>query len=123
MRKLRNLFLNLFWVEIGMAALFATAAYSQDSSKLKMSVYPREAYTFVDGKAIGPGNRTIKLPLGMHSVLVANYGFTFFQKDINLDSPKPMVMKVTLDPSGAEVSGPFGRIQLELGPLTLGRRW
>jgi outer membrane protein OmpA-like peptidoglycan-associated protein len=120
MRKLRNLFLNLFWVEIGMTALFATAAYSQDMSKLKMSVYPREAYTFVDGKAIGPGNRTIKLPLGMHSVLVANYGFTFFQKDINLDSPKAMVMKVTLDPSGAEVSGPYGRIQLELGPLTLG---
>jgi outer membrane protein OmpA-like peptidoglycan-associated protein len=102
------------------AIAFGAAAYAQDTSMLKMSVYPDEAYTFVDGKAIGPGNRTVKLPLGTHNVLVANYGFKFFQKDVTMDSGKPTILKVTLDPSGDEVSGPRGRIQLELGRLSLG---
>jgi len=102
------------------AIAVGSTAYAQETSKLKMSVYPDEAYTFVDGKAIGPGNRTIKLPLGTHNVLVANYGFKFFQKDVTMDSGKPTILKVTLDPSGDEVSGPRGRIQLELGPLALG---
>src|SRR4029077_9613001 len=31
---------------------------------------------------------------------------------------KALVLKVTLDPSGPEVSGPYGRIELELGPLS-----
>jgi outer membrane protein OmpA-like peptidoglycan-associated protein len=101
------------------AIVFASAARSQNTAKLKVSVYPEEAYTFVDGIAMGPGDRTIKLPYGQHKVLVANYGFQFFQKDITIDSPKPTVLKVSLDPSGAEVSGPRGRIQIELGSMSL----
>ncbi len=38
---------------------------------------PKQAYTLVDGKAIGPGNRTIKLDLGTHHVIVANHGHHF----------------------------------------------
>ena len=109
-----------FCVLSAAAIVLATTAHAQETSKLKMSVFPDEAYTFVDGKAIGPGNRTVKLPLGTHNVLVANYGFKFFQKDVTMDSGKPTILKVTLDPSGDEVSGPRGRIQLELGPLSLG---
>ena len=101
-------------------AVLAVSAFSQETVKLKMAVYPDEAYTFVDGKAIGPGNRTIKLPLGPHNVIVANYGFKFFQKDVTMDSGKPTKLNVSLEPSGSEVSGPFGRIQIELGHLALG---
>ena len=99
---------------------FAVLANAQETEKLKVYVSPDEAYTFVDGKAIGPGNRTVKLPLGTHNLIVANYGFKFFQQDVALDSGKPTILKVNLEPSGSEVSGPFGRIQLELGPLSLG---
>ena len=102
------------------AAMFAIVANAQETEKLKVFVYPDEAYTFVDGKAIGSGNRTIKLPLGTHSLVVANYGYKFFQQDVALDSGKPTVVKVNLEPSGGDVSGPFGRIQLELGILSLG---
>ena len=102
------------------AAIFAVSASAQETEKLKVFVYPDEAYTFVDGKAIGPGNRTIKLPLGTHNLIVANYGFKFFQQDVALDSGKPTIVKVNLEPSGSDVSGPFGRIQLELGILSLG---
>ena len=99
---------------------FAVLANAQETEKLKVYVSPDEAYTFVDGKAIGPGNRTVKLPLGTHNLIVANYGFKFFQQDVALDSGKPTILKVNLEPSGSDVSGPFGRIQLELGPLSLG---
>jgi len=117
---MRNLAFRMLSTFPAAAILFGTAAYAQETAKLKVSVFPDEAYTFVDGRAIGPGNRTIKLPLGSHNVLVANYGYKFFQKDVTVDSGKPTILKVTLDPSGAEVSGPRGRIQLELGPLSLG---
>jgi outer membrane protein OmpA-like peptidoglycan-associated protein len=102
------------------SSVFAIAANAQETEKLKVFVYPDEAYTFVDGKAIGPGNRTIKLPLGTHNLIVANYGFKFFQQDVALDSGKPTVVKVNLEPSGGDVFGPYGRIQLELGILSLG---
>lgn len=102
------------------SAAFAVLANAQETQKLKVYVYPDEAYTFVDGRAIGPGNRTVKLPLGTHNLMVANYGFKFFQQDVALDSGKPTIVKVNLEPSGGDVSGPFGRIQLELGALSLG---
>ncbi len=102
------------------AAAFAVLVNAQETQKLKVYVYPDEAYTFVDGRAIGPGNRTVKLPLGTHNLIVANYGFKFSQQDVALDSGKPTIVKVNLEPSGGDVSGPFGRIQLELGALSLG---
>ena len=117
---MKNLAFRMLCTLPAAAILLGTAASAQETAKLKMSVFPDEAYTFVDGRAIGPGNRTIKLPLGSHNVVVANYGYKFFQKDVTVDSGKPTILKVTLDPSGAEVSGPRGRIQLELGPLSLG---
>jgi outer membrane protein OmpA-like peptidoglycan-associated protein len=116
---MRPMIFKRFCVPLGVA-VFAVSTYAQETQKLKVTVYPDEAYTFVDGNAIGPGNRTIKLPLGSHNVIVANYGFKFFQQDVPIDSGKPTVLKVSLEPAGAEVHGPFGRIQIELGHLSLG---
>jgi len=116
---MRPIVFKLLCIPISTLA-FATCSYSQETEKLKVSVYPDEAYTFVDGKAIGPGNRSIKLPLGTHNLIVANYGFKFFQQDVALDSGKPTIVKVNLEPSGSDVPGPFGRIQIELGRLSLG---
>jgi PEGA domain len=76
--------------------------------KLKVTVSPKQAYTFVDGKAIGPGNRTIKLAVGTHHLVVANYGYKFFEQDIFIDSDKTMPMTVDLASAGSEVGGPGG---------------
>jgi outer membrane protein OmpA-like peptidoglycan-associated protein len=100
------------------AFAFATIAASQEKGWLKMSVYPKQAYTFVDGKAFGPGNRTIELSLGSHQVIVANYGYKFYEQEVAIDSAEHSTrLKVHLDPSGDEVTGPRGRIQIELGEL------
>jgi outer membrane protein OmpA-like peptidoglycan-associated protein len=100
-------------------AAAAASAQEQKEATLKMSVEPKEAYTFVDGDAMGTGSKTFDLPLGPHKVVVANYGYKFFEREVSMDADKPTVLKVSLEPSGSEVSGPFGRIQLELGPLSL----
>jgi hypothetical protein len=81
---------------------------------LKMSVTPKQAYTFVDGKAIGPGNRTIKLDVGTHHVLIANYGYKFVEQDVSIDSDKIVPVEIKLEPAGEAVPGPRGRIQIEV---------
>jgi len=104
---------------VGATVLLSSVTFAQDAKpgKLKMSVSPKQAYTFVDGKAIGPGNRVIKLGVGTHHVVVANYGYKFVEQDVSLDSDKTVPVDIKLEPIGAPVPGPRGRIQLEAGRL------
>jgi len=99
--------------------LISLATFAQDTKtgKLKMSVTPKQAYTFVDGKAIGPGNRSIKVDVGSHHVVVANYGYKFAEQDVSVDSDKTVPVDVKLERVGAAVSGPRGRIQIETGGI------
>lgn len=102
---------------LGGAFLLSSVAYAQDTKpgKLRIKVSPKQAYTFVDGKAIGPGNRTIKLDVGTHHLVVANYGYKFVEQDVSIDPDHTLPLDVTLEPVGAEVPGPRGRIQIEVG--------
>jgi outer membrane protein OmpA-like peptidoglycan-associated protein len=111
--------INTFCLVLGTTVLFSSVAFAQDAKpgKLKMSVMPKEAYTFVDGKAIGPGNWTIKLDVGSHHVVVANYGYNFVEKEVSVDSDKTVPVDIKLEPVGATVPGPRGRIQIEAGRL------
>jgi hypothetical protein len=108
---------------LGVAMMFAAAstAFAQDTGKLKMSVYPPEAYTFVDGRAIGPGDRSVSVEPGTHQVIVANYGFKFFQQDVAVNGKETTVVNAHLDPIGTPTPpGDRGRIQLEVGSLKAG---
>src|SRR5215470_14913472 len=93
---------------VGGIFLLGLAAFAQDSKpgKLRITVQPKQAYTFVDGKAIGPGNRTIKLDVGTHHLVVANYGFKFAEQDISIDSHQTLPVDIHLEPAGEQVSGP-----------------
>jgi outer membrane protein OmpA-like peptidoglycan-associated protein len=93
----------------------ATCARSAKPGKLRIVVSPKQAYTFVDGQAIGPGRRTIKLEVGSHHLVVANYGYKFAEKDVSIDSDHTTSLDIALEPAGAEVPGPRGRIQIEVG--------
>jgi hypothetical protein len=92
-----------------------TFAQNAKPGKLKVSVTPKQAYTFVDGKAIGPGNRIIKLDVGTHHVVVANYGYKFVEQEVSMDSDKTVPIDIKLEPVGENVPGPRGRIQIEAG--------
>jgi hypothetical protein len=103
----------------GLTVLLGSVAYGQNAKpgKLKMKVIPKQAYTFVDGKAIGPGSRTIKLDVGTHHVVIANYGYNFAEQEVSIDSDKTVPIDIKLEPVGAAVPGPRGRIQLEAGRM------
>jgi hypothetical protein len=107
--------IRTFCLVLGATVLLGSLAFAQNPKpgKLKMSVIPKQAYTFVDGKAIGPGNRTIKLGVGTHHVAVANYGYKFVEQDVSIDSDKTVPVDIKLEPVGAAVPGPRGRIQIE----------
>jgi hypothetical protein len=107
---------------MGTVLLLSVAAFAQEpkSGKLKVTVSPKQAYTFVDDKAIGPGNRTVKLAVGTHHLVVGNYGYKFFEQDVSVDSDQTLPIKVDLQSAGSEVPGPRGRIQIEVGTLRAG---
>jgi hypothetical protein len=112
--------IRILGVGFSVTFLLSSAIYAQESTKpgkLKMSVTPKQAYTFVDGKAIGPGSRTIKLDVGTHDVVVANYGYKFAEQEVSIDSDKTVPLDIKLQPVGEPVSGPRGRIQIEGGRL------
>jgi outer membrane protein OmpA-like peptidoglycan-associated protein len=108
---------RIFCGVLSAVVLLSSAAVGQEvkTGKLKMSVSPKQAYTFVDGKAIGPGNRTIKLEVGTHHLVVANYGFKFVEQDVSIDSHQTVPLDIKLEAVGEEVAGPRGRIQIEVG--------
>ena len=111
--------LKSFCLAVGATVLLGSVAFAQNAKpgKLKMSVIPKQAYTFVDGKATGPGNRTIKLDVGTHHLVVANYGYKVAEQDVSLDSDQTVPVEIKLEPVGATVPGPRGRIQIEAGRL------
>ena len=102
---------------LGGLILLSVAAFAQDLNpgKPKITVHPKQAYTFVDGIAIGPHNRTIKLDVGTHHLVVANYGYKFVERDISIDSHQTLPLDIQLEPAGGDVPGPRGRIQIEVG--------
>ena len=111
--------INTFCLAVAATALLGSVAFAQDPKpgKLKISVSPKQAYTWVDGKAVGPGSRTIKLDIGTHHLVVANYGYKFVEQEVSLDSDKTVPVDIKLEPVGEAVPGPRGRIQIEAGRL------
>jgi hypothetical protein len=107
---------------LGAATLLTSTVFAQEPKAGKLSVYVTlpEAYTFVDDKAIGPGNRSVKLGEGKHSLSVESYGFKPFRQDVTIASGETTKVRVDLQQDGAKVSGPWGRIQIEVGTTTRG---
>jgi len=111
--------IRTFSLVLAATVLLSSVAFAQNAKpgKLKMSVTPKQAYIFVDDKAIGPGNRTIKLEVGSHHLIVANYGYKFVEQNVSIDSDKTVPVDIKLEPVGETVPGPRGRIQIEVGHL------
>lgn len=95
--------------------LSATAVFAQNG-KLKIKVTPKQAYVFVDGKAIREGKQTISLPSGKHTVAIVNYGYKIQTKDVDIESGKTTDLNVTLDQYGGTVPGPYGDVQFKGHP-------
>jgi hypothetical protein len=104
-------FCSLFAALAATLVLFAAPAFAQDG-KLKVKVTPKDAYVFVDGKAIRNGSQTITLPAGKHTVVVVNYGYKIASKDVDVEAGKTTNLDVPLEAYGGPVAGPWGRIRI-----------
>jgi hypothetical protein len=101
---------------LALATAPAFAQSGQATGKLKIHVSPKQAYVFVDGKAIRDGSQTIDLTPGSHTVGVDNYGYTPQTKNVDITVAKTTDLSVVLQVSGDKVSGPFGDIELKGHP-------
>jgi hypothetical protein len=107
MRRLTCLF-----TLVAAIALCASASFAQDG-KLKIKVTPKQAYIFVDGKAIHEGgSRTIPLSAGKHTVAVMNYGYKISTQDVDVTAGKTTDLNVVLQAYGGPVNGPWGRVYI-----------
>lgn len=96
------------------APVFAQSSTS--NGKLHIHVSPKQAYVFVDGKAIRDGSQTIELSAGTHKIGVYNYGYTGKVQDIQIESGKKTNLDVALQVSGDKVAGPFADIEFKGDP-------
>lgn len=102
-----------------MSCLWAFSAFaqsSQETGKLKMNVEPKQAYVFVDGKAIRDGSQTIEVAAGDHKVGVYNYGYLPKIQDVHVGAGETTDLRVNLQSSGDVVAGPFADIEFKGHP-------
>jgi OmpA family/PEGA domain len=109
----------VFAVALSCLLMGTTPAMAQSQAvtgKLRITVSPKQAYVFVDGKAIREGSQTIALSAGKHEIDVCNYGYVPNMQQADIVAGKTLALDVTLQKSGEKVSGPFGDLELKGHP-------
>lgn len=111
---------NRIVVLILAVALFALvpriARANVETGKLKIHVSPKQAYVFVDGKAVRDSSQSIELAAGTHEVSVRNYGFVANTQKVHIGAGETTRLSVALQATGDEVAGPFGDIEFKGDP-------
>ena len=111
--------LSVFSLCLSALSLCALPLFGQSSvemGKLKIHVDPKQAYVFVDGKAIRDGGQTIELAAGDHKVGVYNYGYLPKAQQVHIGAGETTDLRVALQSSGDMVSGPFADIEFRGHP-------
>jgi len=105
---------SLITVSALVFALGSTLASAQDG-KLHLQVTPKQAYVFVDDRAIGEASKhpSLSLSVGEHKIELVNYGYTPVTRSINIEAGKTTNLEVSLQAVGEKVCGPFGAISIK----------
>jgi outer membrane protein OmpA-like peptidoglycan-associated protein len=94
--------------------LGATPLLAKDGY-LRLHVTPKQAYVYIDDVPLGWGSGLFWAIPGEHTLAVYNYGYKSYSTKFTSESGKTSSLSVALEPVPGNVSGPWGRIQLE-GP-------
>src|SRR5215468_11560767 len=88
---------SLFTVSALIFALGSTLASAQ-SGKLHLQVTPKQAYVFVDDRAISEASKhpSLSLSVGEHKVELVNYGYTPVTRPITITAGKTTNLDVAL---------------------------
>jgi len=92
------------------------AQSSSETGTLKIHVTPKQAYVFVDGKAIRDGSQSIALAAGDHKVGVYNYGYLPKIEKVHVGAGEKTDLVVRLQSHGDDVAGPFAYIEFKGHP-------
>lgn len=115
-RNIWPLFTSLLLAGALACAAGAAAQSNAEAGKLKIHVSPKQAYVFVDGKAIRDGSQTIDLGAGKHEVGVYNYGYAPKIQEVSIGAGETTHLDVALQSSGDQVTGPFADIEIKGDP-------
>ncbi len=109
----RHLLLFLF-PALAFGMLTQCIAQSSDG-KVALHVTPKQAYVWVDGRAISEASKhpTLSLSAGDHKIELANYGYAAETRNVTITAGKTTTLDVTLQPVSGTVSGPFGAMSIE----------
>lgn len=90
------------------------SAQAQDG-KLHLNVKPKQAYVFVDDRAVSEASKhhTLDLGAGDHKIELVNYGYTPVTRTVTIAAGKTTDLDVTLEKVGDKVAGPFGAISIK----------
>jgi outer membrane protein OmpA-like peptidoglycan-associated protein len=99
---------------ISMILLAGNPGLAQDG-KLDLHVTPKQAYIFVDGRAISEASKhhVLTLSAGDHKIELVNYGYQPANRTVTITAKKTSNLEVTLEAVGSTVSGPFGAMTIE----------
>ena len=111
--------LHFAWIPLVISAL-ALAMVAQgmgqsNDGKVAIHVTPKQAYVWIDGRAISEASKhnSLALSAGDHKVALANYGYTPETRNVTIIAGKAQTLDVTLQPISGNVSGPFGAMTIE----------
>jgi outer membrane protein OmpA-like peptidoglycan-associated protein len=95
--------------------MVAQGVAQSGDGKVALRVTPKQAYVWVDGRAISEASKhhTLSLSAGDHKIELANYGYTAETRNITITAGKTTGLDVTLQPVSGTVSGPFGAMTIE----------
>ncbi len=101
-----------------LAALAFAAPCSAKSKTgiLALRVTPKQAYVFIDAKALDEGGGLYRSTPGEHTIELHNYGYKSLTQKFTIQPGKVTKLSLQLEPAPGDVSGPWGRIQLEGQP-------
>ena len=105
---------SLLTVSALLFALGSTLASAQNG-KLNLRVSPKQAYVFVDDRAISEASKhpSLSLSVGEHKIEIVNYGYTPVTRTVNIEAGKTANLEVSLQAVGERVSGQFGAISVK----------
>ena len=85
------------------------------NGKLKIHVTPKQAYVFLDGRAISEASKhhSFTLSAGDHKIELANYGYQAVTRTVTITAGDTTDLKVDLEAVGKTVSGPFGAMTIK----------
>jgi len=105
---------RLFLFVILVVLASGISSFAQDG-KLVIHVTPKQAYVFLDGRAISEASKhhSLSLSAGDHKIELANYGYAPSTQTVTITAGKTSSIDVTLTPVSGTISGPFGAMTIE----------